>query len=256
MKISWTILGSAAGGASPDRACTGYALSADENIIIFDCGSGTISSFLRGGYDGRDVEAIVLSHTHPDHISDLPLFIQNMYLIKRESPLDIYMPPEAVIPLRNYLTTCYLFKEKFPFRFDLRPIESGLDLLDNKVRVEPIPNRHLKGNAQVIEQAGYANRMECFSLLIKAGGKQILYTADIISTDEIEEYFHDLDLLVIETAHIDVQHLGELLKTKSVSRVVLSHLKDEEVEQIRKFAAEYNGPAEMILAEDNLVIKL
>jgi len=256
MKIHWTILGSAAGGASPDRACTGYALSVDENVIIFDCGSGVMSSFLRGGYDTRDVESIVLSHTHPDHISDLPLLIQNMYLVKREKRLDIYLPSEAVSPIRNYLNTCYLFQEKFPFEFHLFPIESTIELLDSKVEIAAIANRHLQGNSEIIKQAGYTNRTECYSFLIKAGGKQILYTADIISTDEVEEYFDNLDLLVIETAHIDIFHFGELLNTKKIGKVILSHLKEEEIEQIRKFAGEYSGLSKMILAEDNLVLKL
>ncbi len=256
MNISWTILGSAAGGASADRACTGYALSIDDDILIFDCGSGVISSFLRAGFDSRDIKAIIISHTHPDHISDLPLLIQNMYLLKREKPLDIYLPPEAINPIRIYLSTCYLFQEKFPFEFHFLPVESNIKLLNSKVQIEPIPNNHLKGNAEIIKQAGLLNRMECFSLLIRANNKRILYTADILTIDDVEDYLDDLDLLVIETAHIDVHQLGELLRTKAVGKAVLSHLKEEDIPQIRQFVEAYDGRTEMILAEDNLVIKL
>jgi len=256
MNISWTILGSAAGGASPDRACTGYALSIDNDIVIIDCGSGVISSFLRAGFDSRDIRAIVISHMHPDHISDLPLLVQNMYLLKREKPLEIYLPPEAINAIRNFFNTCYLFQEKFPFEFHFLPVVSNIKLLNSKVQIEPIPNKHLKGNAEIIKQAGLLNRMECYSLLISANNRRILYSADIISIDEVEEYLDNLDLLVIETAHIDVHQLGELLTTKTVGKGVLSHLKEEDIPQIRQFAQEYDGRTEMILAEDNLVIKL
>ena len=256
MRIQWTILGSAAGGGSAERACTGYALSIEDDIIVFDCGGGVVSSFLRSGFDSSDVKAIIISHTHPDHITDLPLLVQNMYLAKREEPLEIYLPPEAINQIRNYFNTCYLFEEKFPFEFRFLPIESNIELLNSRIHIESIPNNHLKGNAGVIRQAGLLNNMECFSFLIKANNKNILYTADILSIDDVKNYLDNLDLLVIETAHIDVYQLGELLKTKSVGEVILSHLVDEDIPQIRRFAEEYEGPAKIIPAEDNLTIEL
>jgi ribonuclease BN (tRNA processing enzyme) len=256
MKPQWTILGSAAGGGSAERACTGYALTCEKNIIIIDCGSGVLSSFLRSGFDSRDVKAIIISHTHPDHISDLPLLVQNMYLSEREEMLEIYLPPEAIYPIRNYFNTCYLFQEKFPFEFRFLPIESNIELLNSKIQIEPIPNSHLKGNAEIIKQAGLPNGMECFSFLINVGNKSILYTADILSIDDILDYLDNIDLLVIETAHIDVYQLGELLKTRAVGKAVLSHLIEDDIPKIRQFAEEYDGRTEMILAEDNLVIEL
>jgi len=55
---------------------------------------------------------------------------------------------------------------------------------------------------------------------------------------------------------IDINRLGELLKTKSVAKAVLSHIVEDDIPMLRQFVETYTGEAEMIIAEDNLVINL
>jgi ribonuclease BN (tRNA processing enzyme) len=98
--------------------------------------------------------------------------------------------------------------------------------------------------------------MECFSFLIKVNEKNIFYSADIGSLDDIKEYLDNLDLLVVEAAHIDINRLGELMKTKSVAKAVLSHIVDENIPMLKQFVETYTGETDLIIAEDNLVIDL
>lgn len=256
MKLCWTILGSSAGGASAERNNSGYVLSLDERLVIFDCGSGVASSFMRSGFEPLDVEAILISHTHPDHISDFPLFVQMMYLSGREKTLAVYLPAEAVKPVREYLSACYLFPEKLRFPLELKPMESEIHLLDDSVIVTPVANNHLKGNAPVIEELGYPNLMECYSFLVRVEGKSLLYSADVSALEDIEEYLHDLDILVVETAHIDLDHLLGTVRQRGIRKVVLTHTMDEDLSDVRKTAGKSIKGVEILVAEDNLAIEL
>lgn len=256
MKTSWTILGSGSGEPSAERSSAGYVLSCDERLIVFDCGSGVTSSFLRSGFDPLDVDAIVISHTHADHISDLPMFIQMQYLAQREKELSIYLPAEAARPIMGYLNACYLFKEKLPFALEFRPIESGIDFFDGRVVVCPVANQHLEGYAGIIREMDYPNRMECYSFLINVDDCSIFYSSDISSLDDIEKHLDRIDLLVIETTHIDLGQLANILSRHKVGRVVLSHIGDDDLQAIRRFAQNPPDGIEVIIAEDNLTIDI
>ena len=254
--LSITILGSASGLPSSERNDSGYILEHDGRLALFDCGSGVRASFMKSAFDAANLEAIFISHMHPDHISDLPVFVQMLYLADRLEPLRIYLPEEAVRPVRKYLNTCYLFDEKLPFKLELKAIKNSIKIMNKKVLVKPIANHHLASNTEIIEASGYPNRMESYSFLIQSGDKKMLYSADLSTFEEIENYLDDLDLLLIETTHIDINRLPSVIKEKHIKKTVLSHIADEENSGIRDFVESHGLGADIVVADDNLTIKV
>ncbi len=255
--LSWTVLGSGSGNPSKDRACAGHLLSVDGSTIMFDCGSGVMSSYLRSMQSPFALESIIISHTHADHIADLPLFVQWLKVEKRSDRLTVYLPSEAINPVRGYLDAAYLFREKLPFELSIMPIIGNLILLDGIVKITAVENKHESGNRDLIAARKYPNRMECYSFLINVEDKhRIFYSGDVGSLEDIGEYLRDLDLLIIETSHIDIDEFADLLGKYSVRKVILSHIADDRFHLVRKFAQEYHGATEIIMAEDGLITAL
>ena len=60
-------------GRTPDGACSGYLIEEDDTCLLLDCGNGVFSK-LRRFRDYVDVDAVVISHLHADHILDLVPF--------------------------------------------------------------------------------------------------------------------------------------------------------------------------------------
>ena len=226
-EVTWTVLGSSSGIPSPDRNCSGHLLEIGERLTLFDCGSGITSAFLKYGFDPDRLENIFISHTHSDHISDLPLLVQLLYNLKRMNPLTIYLPAEAVAPIESLLQTCYLFREKFSFELRIEPLQEDRELSCGGFEVRAILNTHLLKSAPLISEHGYKNKMQCYSFLIKiSNGKKILYSADIGSLDDIIAFLEGLDLLILEGFHIDLAALYKYLSRNEVNRVILTHLPD------------------------------
>lgn len=65
-----TILGSAGSYPAPGRAGSGYLIEADGTRVWCDAGPGTFFA-LANHLDHHEVDAVFISHQHPDHCSDL-----------------------------------------------------------------------------------------------------------------------------------------------------------------------------------------
>ena len=77
---NFTVLGTSSGMPQPGMACSGYVLRTGRELSLIDCGGGVSAAFAACNFDPLQVERVFISHTHPDHVSDLPLFIQMIYL--------------------------------------------------------------------------------------------------------------------------------------------------------------------------------
>src|SRR5437762_269463 len=64
------VLGCSGGWPSAGRACSGYLVREGNTCIWLDAGAGTLAELLRHVML-RDVDALWISHLHPDHCSDL-----------------------------------------------------------------------------------------------------------------------------------------------------------------------------------------
>jgi ribonuclease BN (tRNA processing enzyme) len=68
-----TVLGCNGSFPGPGGACSGYLLACDDTRVWLDCGSGTLANLQRH-VAMEDVTAVVISHQHPDHWTDLEHF--------------------------------------------------------------------------------------------------------------------------------------------------------------------------------------
>jgi ribonuclease BN (tRNA processing enzyme) len=93
--VQIVILGS--GTATPllDRNASGLAIRTPDQWLLADMGPGTLRRMCEAGIDHRWIDMILLTHFHPDHVSDLVpfLFASNYaYSDHRSSPIHLIGP--------------------------------------------------------------------------------------------------------------------------------------------------------------------
>lgn len=254
--ITFTILGSSSGMPQTERLSSGYVLQFGNSLYQFECGGGISTAFRQAGFHPLEVEAIFISHTHPDHISDLPLYIQMQYLAGRNRPIEIYLPEEAVADIKTCFRALYLLPEKLPFNINFIPIDKSSEILLDGLNITPIANSHLDGYRELIAEYNLPHKMQCYSFLITANQKSILYSADLGSEKDLIPYLKNLDLLVTESTHIDIANLFDAIIENDVKKVILTHIDESYDPKEALGLARKNGIDNLMIAEDGMKISL
>jgi len=117
-----TFLGTGSAMPTGERTQTGLLLEADDTRLLIDCGSGVLGalSATDGGY--TDLDGVLVTHHHLDHIADLLPLLKARWLADAPS-LRIVGPPGTTTLIDDLLDVhTYLRAHVDP---DVRDIEAG-----------------------------------------------------------------------------------------------------------------------------------
>lgn len=87
-----TVLGCDGSYPGPGGAASGYLVRGDGVTVWVDAGAGTFAN-LQLLADPATVDAVVLSHEHPDHWTDIDSFGIWLRGSRRAAPVPVYAPP-------------------------------------------------------------------------------------------------------------------------------------------------------------------
>jgi len=225
MKIK--ILGSGSGilTLGKNHACVWINFS-DKNIIL-DCGEGTAQQLLKNGLDKAALDAIAISHYHPDHITGIFMVLQLLYLQNRTKPLNIYLPEDIdfFVKTLNYF---YTFPKKCIFKINFALTS---EITKDIPEIQAIPSNHMLGYKDFVRKNNFSNKLISYSFLIRYNAKQVLYSSDLWSTKSIEKYYPKTDLLIIDALHPEPDEILEI-PDKTEARIILNHGLSEKLEKL------------------------
>ena len=77
----------------PNRWLASVLLRYSNHLVLFDCGEGTQISLRQLGWGIKDIDLILISHVHGDHVTGLPGLLLSQANSERTQPLRIVGPP-------------------------------------------------------------------------------------------------------------------------------------------------------------------
>lgn len=195
-----TVLGCNGPYPAPGGACSGYLLQEGDTRVLLDCGAGVLAQ-LEKYMPPQNLTAIVLSHLHYDHMSDM------LPLIYRCPGLPVYLPgaPAAVRALLENA-------------FELHDIAQGGQI--GCLRMTACPGRH--------PVPAYAARFE------NGDGRALVYTGDTNTCPAMADFAKNCDLLLAdgcfaraqwsaEKPHLSAFLAAEMAAQAGVKALLLTH---------------------------------
>ena len=243
-----TVLGSC--GAWPDagQACSGFLVEHDGFRLLLDLGYAVVPRLLER-FSAGQIDAVFISHGHPDHCADLnPLLRARVMGDDPLPPLPVYAPPgalDAVLALDRpgMLDDGYVLHEL--------TIGSGLDIGPFHARTRLLP--HWRPNA---------------GIRLTAAGQVLAYTGDTGPSAGVADLARAADLLLAEASYVDqvpedlardlssARLQGRQAAAAGAGRLLLTHLMPGTDPAAAVAAAQHDYRGEVSVATAGLVLDL
>lgn len=241
MGLTLTVLGCSGTYASPGQACSGYLVSDGSTTVWVDSGPGTLANLQRHvALDG--VDALVLSHEHPDHWTDLEGFFNVCRFVTGREGLPVYAP--AGLRERTYN------EDESPY-FEWRFLGDGSQIEIGEMKF-------------AFSRTDYGP--ETLAMRIWGGGRSMGYSADTGPKWPLGELGDGLDLALCEATflqehegqaqHLSARQAGLSAREAAAKRLLLTHIwPTTDKERSRAEAADaYGGPVELATTNETYEI--
>jgi ribonuclease Z len=245
----------------PNRWLASLLLRYGRHLVLFDCGEGTQISLRALGWGIKDIDLILISHVHGDHITGLPGLLLSQGNSERVATLQIVGPPglaEVVAGLR--VAAPYL-----PFEVQLRELSVNASVMLDELRITctaaehhvpclayridlPRAARFLPERARALgvpldewkrlQRGEHAHGVDPAQVLgPPRRGLSVGLVTDTRPTEQIRELVSGVDLLVceatfgsdddqqraVERKHMTFREAAELASRAAARQLVLTH---------------------------------
>ncbi|MDD4495544.1 MAG: MBL fold metallo-hydrolase [Eubacteriales bacterium] len=212
-----TVLGNNGPYPAAGGACSGYLLQDKEANILLDCGNGVLSN-LQKFIGLESLDAIILTHLHSDHMSDIMIL---RYAIqtrpKRGLPAevtDLYAPDEPASEFNQL---------DIKNAYNLRAITDDLVLNYGRLKL----TFHLMNHPY-----------KCYGVSADNGECRLVYTGDTAYDSELIPFFKNADVLLIDSGleaehatgrdvHMTAAQAGQSAAEAGVKKLILTHFVPE-----------------------------
>ena len=208
MGLSVTILGCSGSYPGPAGACSGYLVRGAGTTLWLDAGSGSMANLQRH-VNLNEVDAVVLSHEHPDHWSDLEGFRVACAYVIEHLGVAVYAPAG----LREKVSDS----------------------------TEPAFEWHVVGDGDAVEVGGLSCRFsrtdhppETLGVRIDGDGRSVAYSADTGPGWSLAALGAGIDLALCEATyladregtagHLSGRQAGAMAREAGAERLVLTHV--------------------------------
>jgi ribonuclease BN (tRNA processing enzyme) len=231
-----TVLGKSPAWQDTDGACSGYLVEGGGQVVLLDCGPGVFAK-LRRFVDYVDVDLVVISHLHADHILDLVPFASGLRYAPRQQPVPVggwpgtdtparprlLAPPGALEAFAGLCAASGMAADHIEQAFEMSVYDPAdhVALGDLSARFQPVPHF-----------------IPCNAVELASEGARMTFSADCAPNEELCAFAAGTDLLLIEATlprperdgprgHLTPAEAGEHGAKAGARRLVLTHFSDE-----------------------------
>ena len=241
--VRLTVIGCSGSVPGPESPASCYLVEADGFRALLDLGNGALGSLQRHCAVG-EVDALLLSHLHPDHCMDvLSLYVARTYDTNGGYPV---IPVHGPRGAGRHLAQAYGRAEHPGLSgcFDFR------DWAPGPQQVGPL----------TVTAARVAHPVETWALRVEHEGRSLVYSGDTGPSDSLVELARDADLALFESSfeegrddaappdlHLTGRQAGEHAARAGARRLLLTHLPpwNDPAVSLSAAAAAFGGPVHL-----------
>jgi ribonuclease BN (tRNA processing enzyme) len=243
MKV--TVIGCSGSFAGPDSTASCYLVEAPDREdptrtwrILLDLGSGALGALQRH-CDPLLVDAVFISHLHPDHFFD----ISGYYVLRKYHPEG----PQPQIPVWGPRGT----RSRMARAYGL-PLDPGMN---DEFSFKRLRRGEVEIGPFVLTACRVDHPIEAYALRVECGGRSLVYSGDTAACDSLTRLATGADLLLAEAAfrdgrdnpphvHMTGSEAARTAQDAGVGMLVLTHIPPwhDKKDAMREAEGVFDGP--------------
>lgn len=274
--IKVTLLGTGSPPPAMNRFGPSTLVEAGRQKFVFDAGRGALQRLTQTRVRWQDVDAVLLTHLHSDHVVGFPDIWLTGWLTGsgRDRPLNVW-GPRGTSKMMSYLEQAYEFDIRIRL-YDDRAAPEGVVILAEDIKEGVVFD---KGGVKITAfEVDHEPIKPAFGYRIDYGGRSVVLSGDTRVSENLIRYAQNVDLLIHEVAvpetfqrvaarperaksiiehHVTPEQAGEVFARTKPKLAVYSHIVlpiATEQDLIAPTRNTYSGPLEV--GEDLMVFEI
>ena len=233
-----TLLGTGCPAVHTERYGPAQLVRHGGHAVLVDCGSGVTQRLLAAGLSGRELDAVLLTHLHSDHLVDLFQLILSSWHQGRDRPQRVFGPPGTRAYVDGLMA---LWRPELEQRIahERRPSTAALEV--EVTEIGPGPGRH-PGPWEVLTlgalraeafEVDHRPVRHAFGFAFETPEARLVLSGDTRACAAVVEAARGADLLVHEVfVHRELPVVAGVRSAETVANVASYHTLSSEVGKV------------------------
>ncbi len=198
--------------------------------VLVDCGSGVTQRMVQAGLDGREVDAVLLTHLHSDHIVDLFQLVISSWHQGRDRPQRVIGPP-GTYRYVDGLVSLWQTEMEQRIAHELRPSALALQTEVTEIAAgEALEFGALRVRAVAVDHQPVRH---AYGYVFETGEAKLAMSGDTRPCDALVEAARDADLLLHEVfVHRELQVEDGVRTAETIEQVAAYHTLSSDVGKV------------------------
>ena len=194
MSFEFVCLGTGCPVATPERMGPSHLVLAGAQKILIDCGTGVTQRLVQSGTRGADLDALIVTHYHSDHVIDFWQLIVSSWHQGRTKPWRVISTPPAIAHMRKQMES---FADEMALRIahEHRPSTEGLKVAFEELREGALS---LDGVAVTAFEVDHRPVAPAYGLTFEMSDRKLVFSGDTAPCNALSKAACNADLLVQE----------------------------------------------------------
>ncbi|PJF23247.1 MAG: hypothetical protein CUN56_01825 [Phototrophicales bacterium] len=246
------VLGSAAAVNDAQHDYTHFLLIGEHSTpVLIDAGSNPLGKIKDIGINDEDLQDVILTHFHPDHVAGVPNMMMHMWLLGRVAPMRFYGLHHCLNRVQDMMNGYgwHEYPNFFPTAFHYVSERFNAPVMENDdFIITSYPVKHF------VPTIG-------LRIFNKITGKIFAYSCDTEPTNSLLELAHEADILIHEAAgpppgHSTARQAAQLATQVRAKSLYLIHYQvwnTDPAPLVPEAQAAYDGPVTLCKDFDEII---